>query len=357
MKTIYLVILLMAAVILPSMAQKSYEMEALNLVQVNETEFTFDVRMRNTNPAEPFAIELIQWQFSFNNALMNGGSLNNTFLTYVGGTSDLAGTAIVPSSDYFSTNQVVIQWLTQSLGDGAQTTLFNTGDWKRIGTFKVQLRNTGSTAFHNFADVAHNLAFVPGQVIVNWCNYTTSGGLYYRNGAYFEIINNKTLTNSLSSRKLASHCFTGTGNWSETARWNNIPTANANTLPGASNNAIIAGSATTTDTRTVKDLTVASGGYLLINTAAQLTADNVYNDNTSGGGSGVVTLANWNFQSAPVGATTSLPYLADAGISSNINIAPFTTTASFEDFYNEPGSTIAPYGLIFRTGGGAGIPK
>jgi hypothetical protein len=323
MKTIFLVILFFAVAILPSMAAKSYEMEVLNLVQVNETEFTFDVRMRNTNPAEPFVIELIQWQLSFNNALMNGGSLNNNYLTYVEGTTDLVGTAIIPNSGYFSTNQVVVQWLTQSLGDGAQTTLFNTGDWKRIGTFKVQLRNTGSTVFHNFADVAHNLAFVPEQVIVNCCNYTTSSGLYYRNGAYFEIITNKTLTNSLSARNLASHCFTGAGNWSETARWNNVTSANANTLPGAANNAIIAGSATATDTRTVKDLTVAQGGYLLINTAAQITADNVYNDNVvASGGSGVVTLASWNFENATKRVTGSA-YSADNGVASNTNISLF----------------------------------
>ena len=321
---------MMIAVIIPVWAVKSYEMEVRNLVQVNETEFTFDVRMKNLNPSEPFAIEAIQWQLSFNTALMNGGSLNNTWLTYVAGTTDLVGTAIIPASENFSSNQIVMQWVTASLGDGAQTTLFNTSNWIRIGTFRVQLRNAGNTAFHNFADVAHSLAFVQNEVIVNSCNYTTSGGLYYRSGSGFELITSKTLTNSLSSRKLAGYCFTGTGNWTAAARWNNVTTANINTLPGATNNVIIAGSTTVSDTRTVKDVTLAQGSYMVISPLAQLTTDNLYNDNVGGGGGGgTVTISGWDFQNL---SKTTLPYSADNGILSNSGIAPFTTTGNFLSF-------------------------
>ncbi|MFZ4523586.1 MAG: T9SS type A sorting domain-containing protein [Bacteroidales bacterium] len=338
MKRISVIFIFMIAALINTWAAKSYEMEVRNLVQVNETEFTFDVRMKNTNPSEPFAIEAIQWQLSFNTAMMNGGSLNNTWLTYVTGTTDLVGTAIIPASENFSTNQTVMQWVTASLGDGAQTTLFNTSNWIRIGTFRVQLRNAGNTAFHNFGDVAHSLAFVQDQVIVNTCNYTTSGGLYYRSGSGFELITSKTLTNSLSNRKLAGYCFTGSGNWSATARWNNVTTANFNTLPGATNNVIVAGSTTVSDTRTVKDVTLMQGSYMVISPAAQLTADNLYNDNTGGGGGGVVNLAEWNFQNAAKRVTGSA-YSADNGISGNINSALFNVIGNQVRYAEYPSSS------------------
>lgn len=345
MKKIYLVILMAFLGILPSMAQKAYEMEVMNLVQINETAFTFDVRMRNANPADPFVIELIQWQFSFNTAMMNGGRLENAYLTYVEGTTDLVGIDIIPESPYFSTNQVVIQWLTAALGDNAQTTFFGDSDWKRIGTFKVQLRNSGNTAFHPFAEVVPSLSFVPSQVIVNWCNYTTSGGLYYRDGAHWATIANQTLTNSLVSRKLAGYCFSGTGSWSTAARWNNVTALQANTLPGSTNNALVVGSATLDDNRTLTDLTIAPGAYLDVAPTGRLTADNVYNHNLIGT-SGEVVIAGWDFQSASTGGTTPFgyPYLADFGTSSNLATAPFTTTATklgAFDFYQSDG-TIAP---------------
>ncbi len=271
MKKLSSVLILLVLFAYQTMGQKSYEMEVLNLVQVNETEFTFDVRMRNTNSSEPFAIAAIQWQFSFNTAILNSGLLNNTYLTYVSGTTDLVGSAIIPDGALFTTDNVVIQWITNALSDGSETTLFGDGSWKRIGTFKVQLRNSTNTAFHNFGDVAHNLDFVSGQVIVNWCDYTLNGGLAYRSGTNSVIIENPTLTNSLSTRQLAGYWFTGTGNWSDTQSWNNVTTENGNTLPGANSNAIINGNCTVKGTSSYSLLPNGSGngGELTILTGAE----------------------------------------------------------------------------------------
>lgn len=342
MKKLSSVLILLVLFAYQTMGQKSYEMEVLNLVQVNETEFTFDVKLKN-NGSVDFAIETIQWQFSFNTSILNGGLLNNAYLTYVLGSTELVGDAIIPSSNYFTTNNIVVQWLTAPLNDNEETTFFGINSTKKIGTFRVQLRNSANSTFHNFGDVSPNLTFVPDQVIVNSCNYTTVGDLVYRSGSGFELLTNKTLTNSLSTRELAGYCFTGTGNYEATARWNNVTTTNANTVPGASNNAIIAGIATVTDARTVNELTVASGAYLVLNPAAKLTTAKMYNDNTGSGGGSAVTIAGWDFQSATPGEI-QYPYLADYGVVSNISTAPLTTTATQMSSFNfsSSGGTIAP---------------
>lgn len=255
MKKLFIIIAIWLGFAVQVSAQKSYEMEVLNLVQANETEFTFDIRMRNTNAAEPFAIELIQFQLIFND-FRNGGLLvfdefaPVDYLTYVENTTDLVGTAIIPTSGNFTTNSAntVIQWVTDVLGNGAQTTMFNTTEWKRIGTFRLQLRNADNSAFHNFADIEHNIQFNANLVEVLWCNTTTIGGLYYRSGSFAELIPNKTLTNSLADRQLAGYWFEGDGDWDETSLWNNVTDANKNTLPGANSNAIINGNVTIPNT-------------------------------------------------------------------------------------------------------------
>lgn len=344
MKKLSTVLILLVLFAYQTMGQKSYEMEVLNLVQVNETEFTFDVKLKN-NGSVDFAIETIQWQFSFNTAILNGGLLNNAYLTYVSETTDLVGSAIIPSSEYFTTNNVVIQWVTASLPDGGETTLLGINSTKKIGTFRVQLRNSSNSAFHNFGDVAHTLAFVPDQIIINSCNYTLSGSKYLRSGSSFELLTNKTLINSLSTRELAGYYFSGTGNYETTARWNNITTANTKTVPGATNNAIIAGTATVTDARSISELTAASSAYLVLNKDARLTTDKVYNDNALGGGVLAETVAGWDFQGATVGTITPYPYLANVGITSNLNTAPFQiyapgTLGNYANF-SSSGGTIA----------------
>ena len=361
MKKLIVVFLLLSLTSYLKAQTYTYEVKMDNFQQVNETEFQFDVNIRKGTGSSDFALYAMQCRWSYNSALVNGGTFHTDYLTLVGGSTP-TGTQLYQKAGWFSDNDFTrisstqLGWATVSiiLGNGDQITVID-DTWRKVARFSAKLRNSDNTAMHNFADVDAQFAFETSGInlIVRRCDgYTGSNptATMVGNGNSEVLPAGRVVTPALgvavNARKLAGYYFTGTGNWSETARWNNITTANANTLPGASNNAIIAGSATTTDTRTVKDLTVASGGYLLISTAAQLTADNVYNDNTGGGGgSGVVTLANWNFQSATVGTTIPTPYLADAGISANINIAPFQVgspaTLGFYFNFSASGGTIA----------------
>jgi hypothetical protein len=278
-------------------------MELLNVVQYNETEYRFDVRMRNTS-ADPggvgaFAIEGIQWQLLYNTLLLNGGALNNTFLTYVPNTTDLVGTAIVPQSANFTSNQVIMQWITSPLAMDAQTTLFNDGNWKRIGTFKVILRNqsTSGSVAKNWADGLLNLVFnTPSNTIVTECNYYEMDGWYYRADAAWSLVSGQILTNSVNNKPLFSRCFTGTGNYSDAVRWNNAVVAtdpSYHVVPSSALNNVSIGGYTTagaispgfcslSDSRTVNQLTVRSTSNLTITSTGQLTANGtVYVENSS----------------------------------------------------------------------------
>ena len=361
MKKIALLFLFFAFAVLVKAQTYSYEIKMDNFAQINETEFQFDISLRKGTSSSDFALYTMQCRWSYVESVVNGGSFQNDYLTLVGGSTP-TGSQLYQKAGWFTNadftkiGSTQLGWATTTgTGSGESITVID-ATWRKVARFSAKLRNIGNTAFHNFADIDPQFAFELSGVnlIVRRCDAyagTNPTATMVGNGNTEVPQAGRVVTPALgvkvNSRSLAGYYFTGTGNWSETARWNNITTANANTLPGASNNAIIAGAATTTDTRTVKDLTVASGGYLLINTAAQLTADNVYNDNT--GGSGSVTVASWNFE----GSGTALPYNADAGISSNSGIAPFNTTATFAAFTNIiPGGSRVPMASVFYASAG-----
>ncbi|MDP1622235.1 MAG: T9SS type A sorting domain-containing protein [Bacteroidales bacterium] len=307
MKKIKLFLLIFISIIWGSISgfsQKSYEMELLNLVQHNETEYRFDVRMRNTsaNPSSTgaFAIEGIQWQLLYNTARLNGGALNNNYLTYVSNTTDLTGTAIVPESSRFTTDQTIMQWLTAALDIDGKTTLFNDGTWKRIGTFKVILRdvstNPGSVA-KNWSDGLLDLVFNgSANMIVTECNYYEENGSFYRADAGFTVIAGQTLTNSTVNKQLFSRCFTGTGNFNTSVNWNNavaptdatyhvVPSSGGNNISIGGYNTggtISPGICTLTDHNIINDLTIKSTSTLTIDPAKQLTVNGtLYIDNSA----------------------------------------------------------------------------
>jgi hypothetical protein len=270
-------------------AAKSFEMELLNLVQLSENVFTFDVRMRNTGTdpsgADAFAVEGIQWQFTFNNAMMNGGGLRNAFLTYVSGTTDLVGVKIIPTTANFTSNQVVLNWITNPLNLDEETTLFDDGNWKRIGTFSVKLSTApNGTTLHNFADVALNMQFSSVYPLLTECNYYVDAGVCYRADANFQEITSKTKTNSISpTQQLASHYLGGGTDWATSANWNNAVASNHasyHQIPGSTQNALIGVNAIIAPTTqaSVKNLYLKTGASLNIQSNASGTGSLIHSN-------------------------------------------------------------------------------
>lgn len=332
MKQFTFIVFLLLILGFQSFGAKSYEMEVTNLVQVNETQFTFDVRMRNTSvPFESFAIEAIQWQLSFNTAMLNGGGLRNGFLTYVSGTSDLAGNRIIPISTNFVSSGSILLWATDPLAIDEETTLFDDGSWKRIGTFSLILSvATNSTVRNNFADVALNFNFVPSQVIVIECPFYEDGGLYYRLNANSTEIASKTLANSIDpSRELAGYYMNTGTDWATAANWNNTV---ANThpayrkLPGVTNNALVGvNSVIATSTRAViKNLYFRGLGSLRIKSDATGTGYLIHNNaNVPATVERYLSQGKYHYVSSPIEAA---PY-------SLFQVAPAPVPPAFADFY------------------------
>ncbi|MBE0640109.1 MAG: T9SS type A sorting domain-containing protein [Bacteroidales bacterium] len=332
MKQIITILFLLLIMGLQSFAQKSYEMELTNVVQVNETEFTFDVRLRNTSdPVEPFAIEAIQWQLSFNTAMLNGGGIRNGFLTYVNGTSDLSGSRIIPISTNFTSNQTLLQWVTDPLGLDEETTLFDDNTWKRIGTFRLRLSIAdNSTVLNNFADVPLNLEFVADQVYVIECPYYEDGGLYYRLNANSSVINSRTLTNAVDPLFELAGYYIGVGtDWATAANWNNTV---ANThpayhqLPGAANNALVgvAAEIATATKVVINNLYIKSSGSLRIKSDASGTGYLIHNNaNVPATVERFLSQGKYHYVSSPV---EMAPY-------SLFQVWPAPPYPAFADFY------------------------
>lgn len=282
-----------------AMAQRSYEMELYNLVQFNEAELRFDVRFKNTaaDPITNFiAVEMMQFQVGFNPQLLNGGAFNNTYLQYVNGTTDLVGQSIVPVSTNVTTNQVVIQWGTQALPLDGVTTYINHNNWVRIGTFKAILKKTSSSAnSHNYASVTPDFYLVTNQVLCNWCNVNEglfNPGEYTRADPNYYLISNKTVTNSVANKKLFSHCFTGTGNYTNPLLWNNAvhsSDASYHVIPALSNANVSVGAVSATgaaipvpgvmtlsDTRTLNDFTIRTTSSVTMAVGSVLTVNGVF---------------------------------------------------------------------------------
>lgn len=314
MKTKYIFLFFTLALLFStnvSFAQRSYEMELLNLVQINETEFRFDVRFRNT-AADPvtnwIAVEMLQFQVAFNTGIFNGGAFNNTYLQYVTGTTDIVVpnpniSPITPVSANVTSDQAAIQWVSKVLGADEYTIMINHNNWVRIGTFKAILKDTYLTTLSkNYASVLPNLTLVTDGCLCNWCNVNYDvfgdGGYTRAAGAAPNLITNKTLTNSTVNKALYSHAFTGTGNYSDAARWNNAvdaTDASRNQVPSVTTNNVSIGALTTvspplaspgictqTGNYIVNDLTIKSTSTLTLNPAKELTVNGtMYNENSS----------------------------------------------------------------------------
>jgi hypothetical protein len=360
MKSKYLLLLFSVLSMLSGLSQKSYEMELLNFEQEDERGFTFDVRIRNTNPTEPFGIEAIQWQFSFNTALMNGGAFQNGQLTYVAGSSEMEGSRMIPLSSLFTTDQVVLNWISDILNIDERTTYLDDGDWRTIGKFRARLRTALSgTTVQNFADVLHNLNFVTNNVGVTSCNVYfdeegAEGSGWYREDANFEEITTRTLTNSLDPSTELSGYYMNTGtDWATASNWNNLVAAAHpayQQLPGATNNALIGVDAVISETSqvTVNNVYLKGASSLTIESTPTSTGSLIHNN------TGVtatieryIAAANWDLDghgwhllSSPVASQTIEGDWTPSGTGNNFDFYGFSEPE--QEWINFKNTTVPP---------------
>jgi len=312
-KTVILSILLLSYWF-SGFSQKSCTIEYYNLVQTNETELRFDVRIKNTtaNPTTTgaFAINSLNLAVDFNNAILNGGKFSGNGWYIYGLNSELG---VLISDIYWSftvnTNQDQIQYISNPIPINQTVTVLNHANWLKIGSIILKLRDKVDVLDEIIPSVAHNFAsctpnFVPpvGNLnAVTSCPYNTSTK---KKTSYVVTAVTVTLINNMSNKALYSHCYSGTGNYSDTANWNIYvdPTdASFNTLPLISNNVSI-GSLNNYDDNnwvdvgpvpgnctlntfpfiTINDLSIQTTSTLCMNPNSQLTVNgSLYKENPS----------------------------------------------------------------------------
>jgi hypothetical protein len=366
-----------------AISQKSWEMELANFVQIDERSFTFDVNLRNLNPAAPFGLAGIQWQITFNTGIKNGGEFQNSQLQYVAGSSQLVGVPMIPTTTNFTLihSGTKFQWGTNSLNLNQLTTYFDDGNWKRIGTFKALLRTAGTgTTVQNFADGLVNMNLVTSGCLVLDCEvYFDSAGDgseneealegpgWYRATPPFTELTTKTVTNSISPTQTISGHYMNTGtNWATAASWNNavavghpaknqLPTADQNALIGV--NAVVSPSTSAT----IANLTIKSGASLTIQSDATGTGSLIASNSVQATVQRHMTGNTWHQVSGAVVEDIDDFLLSNSNIPTNgaaRGMQSFNTaTNSWNSFYtnSSPGAISPGQGFMVRTSTDAAV--
>ena len=305
-----------------------------NVKQIDETSIQWEVWIKKSVGSDDFAYYGGQFTFQFDNDVLNGGKFVPDYFDIEGGENMNQYSGFYDDVDAWVTGNPPNQffnWASTAPPNVGQSQTVISDTWIKFATFKAQLRKgAGNGVPHNFKDMDPKLAF--STVYSNIASRDMVTSPTY-SGVNTPITNYTFTPNRgvpANTRQLAGYWFSGEGNWVEATRWNNVTTENINIVPPlVTNNAIISGSCTLTDTRTINQLVVAEGGYLVLNEAAELTTTDLYNDNQSAEKTRAETIAAWDFEDT---GQTGLPYLADDGIASNIGIASINTNAAFVAF-------------------------
>jgi len=307
-----------------------------NFEQINETKFEWDLKIKKASGSSDFALWQMQARWQFNNSIYNGGEFtnNNFVIKEVGSAMNQEGIFFLDGdcSVVGSAPDQELNWAVSNPPANGEAMTIISDSWVKVARFQVQLTNSSNP--HNFSDVDPEFAFQQSgnEVKVIRANNTSST---YDGAGHTSVPMNSaspSLGTQVNNRQLAGYWFTGTGDFDATARWNNVTSQNANTVPGATNNAGISGDITVNGSFEVSQLAVTSGNYMKVTEAGEVTATDLYNDNTEGGGSGSVELAKWDFEDTN---QTGETYTADDGISANSGTAEFNTTANFDDYYSD----------------------
>ncbi len=333
---ITLTLLLFLSTVNQSYAQ-DYLARMNQLVQLSEYEIQFDIQIKN-NRLDPagtgaWAYNSSQFQININLDLLNGGQLLNTFLNVSNSSSDLPVNQQLSNGDFFySSVNTALASNSPSTSTDDELLLLNNDSWQTVATFNVKLRNSNNSGFVTWNEILPVFSFRFNDVIITTVDFYMDGGTARRGTAPGQAANSYALSKfpsdlliEIPSCKFAAYVFTGEGDYQNPNHWNQAmklyDPGYIQTVPGPTNNARISGIATITDYRSIAEITVCNGSQLVINSAAALTADSIFNRNSGLSSSGEINVASWDFEDF---TQTVFPYLADEGNALNNGIALFT---------------------------------
>ncbi len=246
--------------------------------------------------SDDFALYTMQIRWSHNADIVNGGTFNTSWLTFVGG-SNPTGTELYQKAGWFSNahftrlNTTQIGWATINAPLESEEVTVIDGAWKKVARFSVKLRNASNTAFHNFADLDPQFAFeLSGtNTTVRRCNWEGTNPGATMVGTTNVVVPRATngLTPALgvavNSNELAGYYMSANTDWGTATSWNNAVAAAHpafNKLPGVTNNALVGvASVISTSTRaSIKNLYFKVGGSLTIKSDATGTGYLIHNN-------------------------------------------------------------------------------
>ena len=330
-----IVLLLCMAFPLIGFGQYNAKYKLANFQQVNETYLEFDLQLHNTGSLV-FGLDNMQCRINFNPAIYGGQLLVPTararaataqstdLIGEYGGDGVNPPTLSQQVTTYFNVTTtgtpvgIVQGYMIVSTGqipDGAKIDLIQPGTFLKIARIRLTCTiGTGGTLQNlPFSELLPNIVFDPilGNHIVNRANSYTP--IDSRSGWKIGLANSITavttqtpVENLTQNNVLAGYCFTGTGNYTDAARWNNATTntvAGFNVVPPATSNAIIAGACTVNANNTVNALTINGGGQLTLNSGTSTLATNLYINSDATTGTG--TFVDMNATSSTGGLTVN----------------------------------------------------
>ena len=342
-----------------------------NFKQVDETSFTFDLELHNTGDVA-FGLDAAQCKIVYNQGIFGAQSANIAQVTAVtpvstdivgwyGGTGTNVPTLL---SDLMTVtgNPGYIVFVTNALANTTyqRVDYLVPGAFIRLATIKVTFSVKGLTppfftpTNYSFEEVLHNLAF-DANMINHTVNRVTTYDLSFPPAVYkVGIIKDFTqmpqpaienLPATTANRLLAKYCFTGTGNYTDAARWNNATTSGVtfNVVPPAASNVIIAGACTVNANNTIKDLTINGGGQLTLNSGNTTLATNVYIGSDAATGTG--TFVDMNATSSTGGLTVSGATNVQQYVSTGRNwyVSSPVASASVSIVTGTTGNTLSSY--------------
>ena len=324
---------IVAFLLSPLMMYAAYasKFKLANFKQVDETSFTFDLELHNTGD-EAFGLDAAQCKIVYNQGIYGAQSANiaqvraitplsTSLVGWYGGDGNVAPT-LLSQIMTVTGNPGYIVFVTNALPnvDGSEIDLFAPGTYKKLATIKVLFTTGSNPNIKNrpFEEVLHSLAFDATLINhtvnrVNTYDAISTPGKVYKIGLIpaFSPLPQPSIENlpsSTANRLLAKYCFTGTGDFSEVARWNNATTSDItgyHIAPSASSNVNIAGVCTITSNNTVNDLTINTGAHLTLNSGFTVSATKLYINSDAANGTGTFVDLN-NAGGLSVSGTTEV---------------------------------------------------
>jgi len=224
-KQYVLLILLIFISVLGKSQTYGFDVELKNFEQIDETTIEWDIYLKKASGTADFSLWQMQVRLDFNNDILNSGNFTNTSFTIAEIGENMNQNSLFFIDDdctmVGSNPNIQFNWAVSNPPNTGQNMTIISDTWLRVARFRAQLESGGNP--HNFFSADPEFAFqsTGTQVLVTRSLNTSST---YDGAGIVPVPKNITIPAlgvKVNDAQLVGYCFTGTGNWSDAANWNN----------------------------------------------------------------------------------------------------------------------------------------